>query len=843
MIRAAGAQTIEGKLGKRSGWKFRATVGGGGNVVIHFGQSPVPDTGPSPEAGGSFEIYYDDEPSTLVSPETPIAFHAARVRLGVGAEYVDTGLLKAWARLERGRLSIGRLPVLELLAPEGFGVDVDLGILWSTRDGLRIEGGGRTELLLPVDKLLLSFLRIREIRVRWEEGQDVDRKTFRVEVTLTVGLELKSGFRFYLEGVGGELVLTFARNQPMRFASLVDMESGGVGPIGIAASFNFYDKVVGSGYLRREPNSERWVGAGELAVIDTFAIEALFIRDTTPSGKVSWLVIGSLLLPGGSPGLTIRGISVIFATNRTSDPDAFLAGLRTGDLDALMFPEDPAGRGAQYAAALDRLLPLRDGSEVIGIAFKVSALADRLTVELGLLYDSGGEERGALIYVVGQVHLVLPKKDLEVAQIHADFVAIYDRERGELIVLAELRDSRLFGGELTGQMLFFRGDPDLEDAEDDAVSLFAVGGFHPSYQLPGPRVRNPTRIRMLIEHGDRIRIDGQAYLAVTATSLQFGLSMELRARFAGFGVRARLVLDVLFQALHRWEITVQASVEILLGSRTLAGVSLKGVLTGFVPGRLVGTASISFLFWTFSKSFTATLTIISGEPSDARPDPAERVVAALSNPEAWDSGGAPGLALRDVDRTGVWLSPSAPLRARQDVAPFDVPLDRFGAAEFPTPLTLRVERVWAGAVELGFRAVTAEFAPAVYQNLSEEEKLSGAGFSQYPAGFSITRTHELGAALAGDTTYEEIVLDSRQPPRRNRVTDLSAVLDGASRSLDDGARGLSPKSGKKPIRVRAERFTVVDAQLAPIAGGLDAASARAVARAQKRALVLAEADL
>jgi uncharacterized protein DUF6603 len=846
MLRAAGAADFEGPLGG-SGWKFRLIAGGGANFVIPFGESPIGDVGPGPEAVTTFEVYYDDEPSTLVPPTEPIDFHAARLRFGVGAEYDGArGILKGWARVERGRVSVGRLPVLELLAPEGFGFDVDLGLIWTSRDGLRIEGGGKSELLLPIDKLLGAGgigLRLRELRLRWESGQAGDHKTFRVALTFTIGAEFKTVFRFAFEGVGAAVLFSFARNQPRRFASLYDMDGETVAPAGISLSLNWKNKLVGSGFVRREPQGERWVGAAELSLVGKWAIQGLLIRNLTPSGKESWLVIASLVLPGGNPGITIRGISAIVATHRTSDPDAFLAGLRAGDLDALLFPEDPVGRAAQYAAALDRLLPLRDGSEVVGIAVKASALSDRLTVELGLLYDSGGEEAAGRIYVVGQLDLVLPKKDLVVTRIHADFVAVYDRERDELTVLAELRDSRLFGGELTGNLLFFRGDPDLEDARDEAISLLAIGGFHPSYQLPGPRVTAlaPKRIRMLVEHGDRIRIDGQMYLAVTPTSLQLGLSIELRARFAGFGVRARLALDVLFHSLVRWEITLQASVEILLGSRTLAGVSLKGVLSGLMPTQLVGTVSISFLFWSFSKSFTATLTVSAGAPDEARPDPGERVVAALSDPEAWDGGGAPGLALREAERPGVWLSPSAPLRVRQEVAPLDVPIDRFGAADLPAPLVLHVDRVWSGPRELAHDPVKAEFAPAVYQNLSEEEKLSGAGFAEYPAGFSVTRAFDMGGPIAGDTSYEEITLDTRQPPRRRRITEVSPLLSGAARALDDAARGVPAGSGKRPIRVREERFAVVDAALTAIAGGLDAASARALARGRRRALVVVEA--
>ena len=61
------------------------------------------------------------------------------------------------------------------------------------------------------------------------------------------------------------------------------------------------------------------------------------------------------------PGFSVRGIGLLYGSNRTTDPDAFLAGIATGDLDAVLFPDDPIGKAAQYLAALERLFPTRAG--------------------------------------------------------------------------------------------------------------------------------------------------------------------------------------------------------------------------------------------------------------------------------------------------------------------------------------------------------------------------------------------------------------------------------------------------------------------------------------------------
>ena len=97
---------------------------------------------------------------------------------------------------------------------------------------------------------------------------------------------------------------------------------------------------------------------------------------------------------------------------------------------------------------------------------------------------------------------------------------------------------------------------------------------------------------MTFARGDHLRIEWRLYLAVTPRSIQFGVSVDLRARFAGFGVRGRLALDLVISfSPFRFQADVTATVEVSLGSRTLAGIAFKGTLSRFYPAELTGTSA------------------------------------------------------------------------------------------------------------------------------------------------------------------------------------------------------------------------------------------------------------
>src|SRR5262245_50440154 len=106
-----------------------------------------------------------------------------------------------------------------------------------------------------------------------------------------------------------------------------------------------------------------------------------------------------------------------------------------------------------------------------------------------------------------------------------------------------------------------------------------------------------------------------------------------------------------------FSIRVGFSVELLVGSTTIAAVMFSGSLVGFSPTVLSGKAEIKFLF--LSISVKGSLTLHEGGGVDPDIDITGTLVSAISQPTNWEAGSAAGLVLTDVKREGVWVSPNA----------------------------------------------------------------------------------------------------------------------------------------------------------------------------------------
>jgi hypothetical protein len=210
------------------------------------------------------------------------------------------------------------------------------------------------------------------------------------------------------------------------------------------------------------------------------------------------------------------------------------------------------------------------------------------------------------------------------------------------------------------------------------------------------------------------------------------------------------------------------------------------------------------------------------EDDDEQLDVTPMLVASVTDPRNWDTGGAPGLALRPAERTGVWLSPSEPLTFRQTVIPLERTVTRCGAASLPAPTVFTIEPVAAPGALWQRRSVNGEFAPGLYVELSQEESLSSASFASMPAGFAIDRPFERGASVDCSLDYELTIIDSANPkttvvPKR-RFT--AAVLDAAFQCAPSLAQS-SRRSLARPVAVSSDRFAILTASLVPVASSLD----------------------
>src|SRR6266496_714907 len=266
----------------------------------------------------------------------------------------------------------------------------------------------------------------------------------------------------------------------------------------------------------------------------------------------SWIVVVSLVLPQSGSGFQFMGVGLLYGSNRTTSPEAFLAGIATGDLDAILFPEDPIGKASQYLAALERLFPTQKDASVLGISAKFSAYAGMLTLDLGVLLEFQSSSL-ARLYVVAQFVGVFPAplpgetSDPAKQPVHifADGVAIFDTKTDELNIRIALRNSRIWAAELTGGASIFHGSPQVDGG--NRGTYISIGGFHPDYVPPGTKIFVPQRLALTLSKGDHLKLEVRAYAAYTPSSIQFGISGKLEAHLYGFAIRGTLSLhDALF---------------------------------------------------------------------------------------------------------------------------------------------------------------------------------------------------------------------------------------------------------------------------------------------------------
>jgi hypothetical protein len=450
-----------------------------------------------------------------------------------------------------------------------------------------------------------------------------------------------------------------------------------------------------------------------------------------------------------------------------------------------------------------------------------------LTLSLGVLLDFRGSSLSRLYIVAQFVGLLRKPKDGETVdpltqtfRILADGVAIWDTKTDELNLRIALRNSRIWGGELTGGASLFHGSPETDGT--NRGTYISIGGFHPDYVPPGTKIFVPQRLSLVLGKSDHLKIQFRAYAAFTPSSLQFGIAGSIEAKFYGFGIRGFLGLDVLIGFDGNFNVHLEFSVELLVGSHSLAAVRFSGSLVGLSPTVLSGKASVSFLFWTLSVH--GSITIHGATLPDPDVDITGTLASAISQPTNWETGNVSGVMLVDGKRDGVWLSPNAPMRLRQPVVPLNIPIQRFGSARLRSPQLIRIEKMSAGATVLRTTPLNGEFALGMFLDLSQEEMLASRGYESREAGVELSQPLQNGTLITTAAGFDEMIIDPKLRPATSPPPLPYAPV----------TRFTPRTPAKTRLQIRRERFAVVNDNLVTQATGKTYFEARTLLKAGLR---------
>ncbi len=603
---------------------------------------------------------------------------------------------------------------------------------------------------------------------------------------------------FRLDQVGLGTVVDWAKPPSERNLHFVDASFGINPPLGIAVNVDA-DQISGGGVLFHDPVAGTYAGALALRLDKKFTLKAIgLVATRRPDGTEgsSFIIIATLEGQIQMGPFTLRGLGLLFASDRTFDEDAMRAALPTGQLRTVLFPPDPVHNFTAVQRSLDTFFPAQPDSYLFGLLVAMVFGTDNLIrLDLALVLQWGDSVSNRLI-VLGRVSSLLPDEAAPVLRINLDAVGIFDPSAGVVALDAVLVDSKLVGRfALTGSAAFRR-------TPGSGGFALSVGGFHPSFRPPDgfPALR---RITLALTSGDNPKLICEAYLAVTANTLQIGASATLYASACGFSIDGNIGFDALIEPLRfRYLAEFRASIQLKRGSRNLFKVSVSGALEGSLPLRVRGRASFEICWCDFSVGFDKTL--LGGSSDRQLPvfDALLALLQQLREPAHWVTE-LPRAALslvsvraEDLAEGRILLHPMGRVTVKQGAVPLNLSrdIDRIGAATPSGDRRFAITHVTVGTNEQVPAFVRDFFAPAQFFDLTDDEKLAAPSFEEMDAGVAFgdaDYTFVDGQRQSSPFDYTDIVIGADGTPTEEEEPHHA---DGAwvIRMLAFGAAAQAP---------------------------------------------------
>lgn len=636
--------------------------------------------------------------------------------------------------------------------------------------------------------------------------------------------------------IGMKFALDFPDDRSKANLHFLNVDVGFVPPAGIGLAVDA-KSVKGGGFLFRDEAKHQYAGVLELSLSGVVALKAIGLLSTRlPDGSKGYslliLVTGQTSQPGGSLMQLplcwrLTGIGGLIAIHRTVNEDAVRAGLKDHTLASILFPKDPVRNAPTIIAALERVFPARRGSYLLGLMVQLQwgVPTTLIEVNLGLILELGGRNR---FIVLGRMTAILPRMDNDLLRMNLDAVGIFDFDQGTVAIDALLVDSRLLRRfPLTGA-----GALRARWTSPRSFAL-AVGGMHHGFTPPAgfPALE---RIAVSLTTGDNPRLTCEAYFALTANTVQFGARANLYAAAYGFNVTGEAGFDVLIQLLpFHFLAEFFAGMQLRKGSRNLFKVKVEGALEGPLPLSVRAKCSFEIFWWDVSIRVNVTLVKGLTQPVAIGVDASLRLRSALADPKSWNAELPQGqtriVSLREAPADGVLrVHPLGTLTVRQSVVPLNLErdIDKFGDAPVAGAKRFRVTRVAIGNDNESSSAVSDDFAPAQFFDMSDDAKLASPSFEPMQAGLRIGSQQfafSFAQRVESPLEYETRTIDRKAavpPPPPTRGYRLS--LDLLHLHALHGAAGRSPlrRERRAPVRGFAKlepaRFSAVSPDLAPL---------------------------
>jgi hypothetical protein len=605
----------------------------------------------------------------------------------------------------------------------GFGLVAD----WNPRDGLRLQGQGGVEVFVPLH-LDLAVVLVNGLYLSVGFG---------TPAPLTIGLATQ------LTAHLGPLVAVVDR---IGVRSAISFPAGG-GNLGLAdIAFAFQPPrgvglsidtgvIKGGGFLSLDFEKGEYFGALELSFQGVIALKAVGIINTKmPDGRPGFALL-ILITAEFTPiqlgfGFTLNGVGGLLGANRTASVDALKAGVRTGALSSVLFPQDVVANITRIVSDLQAIFPIAQDHFLIGPMAKLGwGTPTLISLELGIIIDIPVPR----IIILGVLRCILPTEQAAILKLQVNFAGGIDFDQGMIWFDASLFDSSILVYTLTGDMA-------LRIGWKDPMFVLSVGGFHPAFKEVPADLTGMRRIMLSLMSGNNPRLTAQTYFAVTSNSVQNGSRVELYAEACGFNIYGYLGYDLLVQfSPFHFIAEIAAGLALRQGTSEIAGIHVRCQLAGPTPWHAEGEASLTILFFEISVGFSETW----GETGPSQPLETEDVLAlvkaALEDKRNWKAdqpaNATQGVSLRKLQLADddIVVHPFGILSVSQKVVPLGLPIDKFGLKK---PLADTLFELTTA--ETGTEEVREEFALGNFKQMNDSEKVSRKSFERLRSGLRLT---------------------------------------------------------------------------------------------------------
>lgn len=620
----------------------------------------------------------------------------------------------------------------------------DIALMYDTIEGFRFDGSASLKFDFNFNKKIADVFTLNKLGVEIGPSNTHD-SAIRTMVNTSFTIDLKYVL-FYVKDLGIGANINYLKED----GSLGDFNLSPIFkfPSGMGVSIDAF-AVKGTGIISYDEEKQEFLGLLELAVLEKIEIKALaLLTMKMPDGRKGFSFVGliSVFFTPGIPlgmGFSLTGLGGAVGLNRSIDKDRMQTGVRAGEIAAVFFVENIEDNLDTMLTQMGSYFPIKRDQFFFGILARIS-YTGILHVDFGLLIQA---PKPFQILIVGALFVALPTKEKALVKINVYFAGGIDFDEG-MWFDASIVDSEIVKIQIYGDMAFR-----LNWGKNKGF-LFSAGGFHPSYKPDAAfNVGVMKRLGMKLDY-KIVKLTFESYFAITSNTVQLGAQVDLKIGWDNVGIFGYFGFDCLFQFKpFRFLFDVRMGVEARWRKWKLFSISLEFALAGPARWNAKGSAKFKILFFSVkvkfnhswgkeSKdneiSYTATYELISQEyykienwkviPSGIQ-DNQVRLMEQNTGGNATDS----------EEKKEFIMQPFSGIMFEQPVVPLEESMQRFGEGVRPQDYSsVKISNVEIGTQAFNELSSTEyDFAPSLFFDLSDQEKLSSPSFKKMKNGMRV----------------------------------------------------------------------------------------------------------